>query len=105
MEVLLWLVPPAVVTAVAAAWAGWAGRAARAEVDRDEALRRVGAALARDRTVRRTSAGEPQPRSTGVAAERTVPTPVPRPEPACEAPATPVVEQVEGEEAPRRRAS
>ena len=42
MEILLWLVPPLVVTLVAMAWASWAGRDA-AEVDRE---RRRGAARA-----------------------------------------------------------
>lgn len=45
MEILLWLVPPAVVTAVAMAWVSWLARAGRGEVDRDVAVRRLGAAL------------------------------------------------------------
>jgi hypothetical protein len=67
VEILLWLVPPAVVTVLAMAWVGWVGRAGRGEVDRDEAVRRLGVALDKDRpTVRRTPRG-PRERSTGVA--------------------------------------
>lgn len=43
--VLLWLLPPVLVTLVAMAWVAWRGRSERAEVDRDEAVRRLGAAL------------------------------------------------------------
>ena len=42
MEILLWLVPPVVVTVLAMAWVGWVGREGRGEVDRDEAVRRLG---------------------------------------------------------------
>jgi hypothetical protein len=45
VEILLWLVPPVVVTALAMAWVGWLGREGRGEVDRDEAVRRLGVAL------------------------------------------------------------
>ena len=48
MEILLWLVPPFVVTVLAMAWVGWVGREGRGEVDRDEAVRRLGAALDKD---------------------------------------------------------
>ncbi|MDQ4054924.1 MAG: hypothetical protein M3237_19830 [Actinomycetota bacterium] len=47
MEILLWLVPPAVVTVVAMLWAAWMGRAGRGEVDREVAVRRLGVALSR----------------------------------------------------------
>ena len=70
MEILLWLVPPAVVTAVAMVWVAWLGRGRR-EIDRDEALRRLGEALSEERRTRRPtgySARVPQrDRSTGVA--------------------------------------
>lgn len=43
--VLLWLLPSVVVTAAAIAWVSWYSRESREEVDRDEQLRRLGAAL------------------------------------------------------------
>lgn len=69
MEVLLWLVPSAVVTLGAMLWAVWAGRDSRGEVDRDEAVRRLGAALdGRSRPLPGYAAGERvRERSTGVA--------------------------------------
>lgn len=51
MEILLWLVPPAVVTVVAMGWAGWVGREGRGEVDREVAVRRLGEALGRRPTL------------------------------------------------------
>ena len=48
VEILLWLVPPLVVTVLAMAWVGWVGREGRGEVDRDEAVRRLGTALDKD---------------------------------------------------------
>ena len=62
MEILLWLVPPVVVTVLAMAWVAWVGRAGRGEVDRDEAVRRLGVALDKD--------PKPVPRRTPVARER-----------------------------------
>jgi hypothetical protein len=47
VEILLWLVPPVVVTLLAMAWVGWVGREGRGEIDREEAVRRLGAALER----------------------------------------------------------
>ena len=47
MEILLWLLPPVVVTTIAAVVVGLAGRTAR-EPDRDELARRMGAALERE---------------------------------------------------------
>jgi hypothetical protein len=70
VEILLWLLPPVVVTVVAMAWAGWAGRERRGEVDRDEAVRRLGAALDKDPPTVRRSPREPRERSTGVAVRR-----------------------------------
>lgn len=72
MEILLWLVPPVVVTLLAMAWVSWIGREGRGDVDRDEAVRRMAAALAKDHPGERL----PRPmasvdRSTGVALRRT----------------------------------
>jgi hypothetical protein len=69
VEILLWLVPPVVVTLVAMAWVGWVGREGRGEVDREEAVRRLGEALERDpqHPVRLPRRRE---RSTGVALRR-----------------------------------
>jgi len=80
VEILLWLVPPAVVTLVAMVWVGWLGRQERREVDREQAVRRLGEALSEQRLARRpTGAYAPRvpkrrDRSTGVAVRRT-PTP------------------------------
>lgn len=67
VEILLWLVPPAVVAAVAMAWVSWLGREGRGEVDREVAVRRMGAAM--ERGHRATYAAPPREpdRSTGVA--------------------------------------
>lgn len=48
MEILLWLVPPVVVTVLAMCWVGWVGREGRGEVDRDVAVARMAKALQRD---------------------------------------------------------
>ena len=48
MEILLWLVPSAVVTAAAMAWVSWVSRDGRGEVDRDVAVERLAKALAKD---------------------------------------------------------
>lgn len=69
MEILLWLVPPAVVTALAMVWAGWAGRPRRAEQDRSEAAYER---FARAITKEHPGAARPRPtvareRSTGIA--------------------------------------
>ena len=71
MEILLWLVPPVVVTLVAMAWVGWVGREGRGEVDRDEAVRRLGAALEREQPPRPARLPRRRDRSTGVAVRRT----------------------------------
>jgi hypothetical protein len=68
VEILLWLVPPAVVTLLAMAWVSWLGRAGRGEVDREEAVRRLSAAMVKDHPGSRL----PRPartrdRSTGIA--------------------------------------
>ena len=43
------------------AWVGWVGREGRGEVDREERVRRLGAALERER--RRCRPGAPAPRA------------------------------------------
>lgn len=75
MEILLWLVPPVVVTVLAMAWVGWVGREGRGEVDRDEAVRRLGAALEKDQPAVRRPAptAATRERSTGVAVRRQEP--------------------------------
>lgn len=89
MEILLWLVPPAVVTVLAMLYVAWAGRDHRGEVDRDEAVKRLGKAL--DGRTRRSGRlpgyavdRSPRDRSTGVAVRR--PGPAPREERAVEPP-------------------
>jgi len=72
VEILLWLVPPVVVTAVAMVWVTWLGRHGRREIDRDLAVRRLGEALSEERRARRPTTGyaarvPPRDRSTGVA--------------------------------------
>ena len=69
MEILLWLVPAAVVTAAAMVWAAWAGRPQREQRDQSEAAyERFARAIAREHP----GAGRPRPsvvrdRSTGIA--------------------------------------
>jgi hypothetical protein len=71
VEILLWLVPPVLVTIVAMAWVGWVGREGRGEVDREEAVRRLGAALERPQPPRPARLPQRRDRSTGVALRRT----------------------------------
>ncbi len=72
MEILLWLVPPVLVTAAAMAWVSWLGREGRGEVDRDVAVQRLAKALAKDH---RSRLPERPPRvvdrSTGIAVRPT----------------------------------
>ena len=71
MEILLWLVPPAVVTLLAMAWVSWLGREGRGEVDRDEAVRRLATAMEKDLPgARRPRPATTHDRSTGVAVRR-----------------------------------
>lgn len=108
MEILLWLVPPAVVTVVAMVWVSWLGREGRGEVDRDVAVRRLGEALERSKPVPGRATGRPaeaptrQPdRSTGIAVRRSsASASAPRPVPA---PVMPPVEPPD--EQPQRRVS
>ena len=69
MEILLWLVPPAVVTLLAMAWVAWLGREGYGEVDRETAVRRLGEALGAERRDVPGYAVTPpeRDRSTGVA--------------------------------------
>ena len=69
MEILLWLVPPAVVTLLAMGWVSWLGREGAGEVDRETAVRRLGEALgAERRDLPRYVVTPPErDRSTGVA--------------------------------------
>ena len=67
MEILLWLVPPAVVTVLAMCWVGWLGREGRGEVDRETAVRRLGDALNRPPRGQVVVRQQPRERSTGVA--------------------------------------
>jgi hypothetical protein len=78
VQILLWLVPPVAVTLVAMAWVGWVGREGRGEVDRDEALRRLGEALEREQPPTPARLPRRRERSTGVAVRRT-PRTLPRP--------------------------
>jgi hypothetical protein len=48
VEILLWLVPPAVVTVVAMLWVSWLGREGRGEVDPEVAVRRLAQALQKE---------------------------------------------------------
>ena len=68
VEILLWLVPPVVVTVLAMLWVGWIGRDRVEEVDRDAAGARLGKALAKEHPGRRTPRPEPvRARSRGIA--------------------------------------
>lgn len=72
MEILLWLVPSVVVTALAMAWVSWVGRDGRGEVDRDVAVERLGKALAKDLpTGTRSATPSARDRSTGIAVRPT----------------------------------
>ncbi|MEU6134035.1 hypothetical protein [Nocardioides sp. NPDC047086] len=70
MDILLWLVPSAVITVLAMAWVAFLGREGR-EQDREEVVRRLGIALENTKTRERSrkyAAPQPPPdRSTGVA--------------------------------------
>jgi hypothetical protein len=71
VEILLWLVPPGVVTLLAMGWVSWLGREGRGEIDREEAVRRLSKAMGKDHPGERL----PRPavtrdRSTGIAVRR-----------------------------------
>jgi len=67
VEILLWLVPPAVVTLLTMAWVGWIGRERRGEVDPEVAVRRMAAALSKPTPQGYAVAARRRERSTGVA--------------------------------------
>ena len=71
MEILLWLVPAAVVTSVAMAWAAWAGRPRREQTTRSDAVQeRFARALAKPHPGAARAGGVPtrvRDRSTGIA--------------------------------------
>lgn len=67
MEILLWLVPAAVVTTAAMLWVGWIGREGRGEVDREVAVRRLEQGLQSARPLRYAAKAPARDRSTGVA--------------------------------------
>jgi len=70
VEILWWLVPPVVTTALAMAWVSWLGRAGRGQVDPDLAVRRLGDAMARPTRVPRAAASQAavvDERGTGIA--------------------------------------
>ena len=72
MEILLWLVPPVLVTLAAMAWVTWLGREGRGEVDRDVAVERLARALDKDHRSGRTGRPARVPdRSTGIAVRPT----------------------------------
>ncbi len=72
MEILLWLVPAAVVTLLAMLWVSWLGRDGRGEVDQEVAVARLATALGREHPGRRTVPPVPtRDRSTGIAVRRT----------------------------------
>jgi len=71
VEILLWLVPPAVVTLLAMAWVSWLGREGRGEVDREEGVRRLTRAMEKDdRVARGPRPATVRDRSSGVAVRR-----------------------------------
>jgi hypothetical protein len=48
VEILLWLVPPAIVTVLAMGWVSWLGREGRGDVDREQAARRLARAMQKE---------------------------------------------------------
>jgi cytochrome c-type biogenesis protein CcmH/NrfF len=66
VDILLWLVPPVVVTLIAMAWVGWIGREGRGEVDPEVAVQRMAAALSKPQQAYATTPRRRE-RSTGVA--------------------------------------
>lgn len=67
MDILLWLVPPVVVTLLAMAWVGWIGREGRGEVDPEVAVRRMAQALSKPTPQGYAVPRQDRERSTGVA--------------------------------------
>ena len=72
VDILLWLVAPALVTAGAMVWVSWLGREGRGEVDRDVAVQRLQKALEKDhRTNLPARPARVADRSTGIAVRPT----------------------------------
>lgn len=68
VEILLWLVPPALATLGAMVWVSWLAREGRGEVDRDVAIQRLGKALEKDhRTPLSQRPARVPDRSSGIA--------------------------------------
>lgn len=68
MEILLWLVPPVVVTVLAMLWVSWVAREGAGEIDREAQAERFAAAMMRDHPGRTSSRPTPaRDRSTGIA--------------------------------------
>lgn len=70
MEILWWLAPPVVVTALAMLWVAWLGRDGRGEVDREVAVERLAKALRKEHpgmSRPRPAQSRPRDRSTGIA--------------------------------------
>jgi hypothetical protein len=69
VEILLWLVPPVVVTCLAMLWVSWLGREGRGEVDPEVAVRRMGEALGKEPRAhtRHRPEAPARDRSTGIA--------------------------------------
>ena len=68
MEILLWLVPPVVVTFLAMLWVSWLGREGRGEVDREVAVRRLAQAMQKESPAHTSTRPTPmRDRSTGIA--------------------------------------
>ncbi len=72
VEILLWLVPPALATLSAMVWVSWLAREGRGEVDRDVAIDRLARALEKDhRTTLPERAARVTDRSSGIAVRPT----------------------------------
>ena len=72
VDILLWLVPPAVATLGAMVWVSWVAREGRGEVDRDVAIQRLGRALEKDhRTALPQRTARVTDRSSGIAVRPT----------------------------------
>ena len=67
MEILLWLVPSAVVTVLAMAWAGWRGHERSHEVDEETRVSNLARAMAKELPRGPGLPVVPRERSTGVA--------------------------------------
>lgn len=72
VEILLWLVPPALAMLGAMVWVSWLAREGRGEVDRDVAIQRLTRALEKDhRTALPARPARATDRSSGIAVRPT----------------------------------